>query len=465
MEKILPAITLQDMKEATKNDPELAKILEEKQKGKMSTETSKGPYAKMWGEITERDGMLLKGQQMIVPKKLQAQAIALAHEGHMQTDGTLRQLRESQWFRNMRKEVKAYVDSCKCQTAKPQNPTPPLKLKPLPKIPWLITAVDYKGPIGPQKYYLHTQMDLYSRYPEVHLTKSTSMLELKKVLAQTMRSHGKPAEIWSDGGAPYNGGEWEEWVRSWGTKPKKTTPEHPPANGMVERFNQELKHVLHAAYAEDKDPEEEVNKFVAAYRNTPHSSTGEKPSKLLFGRDVATKLPRFQKTPAGKHHQSARKMEKEKKDEMKRQYDRKHRVRLTDIKVGDWAYRRNRNVTTTRGPWEAIPFQITEVYFDKITGDRDGQVLTRDRKDWKKLEARPDHLIPREVETTAPARRPAAYGGGPAILLDPDDDWTPGIKTRSAKRKAEQAPPPAPPTPPTSPAPLIPLDETPRQPR
>ena len=77
----------------------------------------------MWTEIRERDGVLLKGDQIIVPKVLQPQAIALAHEGHMQADGTLRQLRESQWFRGMRLEVKKFINSSKCATANPRNPT------------------------------------------------------------------------------------------------------------------------------------------------------------------------------------------------------------------------------------------------------------------------------------------------------------------------------------------------------
>lgn len=144
------------------------------------------------------------GKKLVVPKSLQAQAIAIAHKGHQQTDGTLRLLRETQWFRNMRAEVHNYVESCKCQTANPANATPPLKLKPLPQIPWKITAVDYKGPIGPSKVYLHTQMDAYSRYPVVHLLKSTKLTELKKTLNATIRTYGRPDQIWSDGGPPYN---------------------------------------------------------------------------------------------------------------------------------------------------------------------------------------------------------------------------------------------------------------------
>ena len=134
-------------------------------------------------------------------------------------------------------------------------------------------------------------MDLYSRYPEVHVAKSTGMANIRPFMDQIMRTHGAPEEIRSDGGPPYNGHEWDEWVESWGAKPRKTTPYHPPANGMVERFNRNLKMVLHAAFAEGKDEVEEVHKYVANYRNTPHSITGEKPTKLLFNRDVKTKLP------------------------------------------------------------------------------------------------------------------------------------------------------------------------------
>ena len=70
---------------------------------------------------------------------------------------------------------------------------------------------------------------------------------------------------------------------------------------------------------------------MATYRNTPHSSTGEKPSKLPFGRDVATKLPRFQKVPKGKHHEEARKKEQRSKEVMKTQYDRRRRVKWVDL--------------------------------------------------------------------------------------------------------------------------------------
>ena len=82
--------------------------------------------------------------------------------------------------------------------------------------------------------YLHREMDLYSRYPEVHIIKRTSMKELTKVLNQIMSTHRWPNEIWSNGGPPCNSDKW----------PK--------------RFNQHLKLEILAADTEGKKQHADV---------------------------------------------------------------------------------------------------------------------------------------------------------------------------------------------------------------
>ena len=72
--------------------------------------------------------------------------------------------------------------------------------------------MDYKGPIGRQKWYLHTQMDAYTGYLVAHMTKTTKLMELKKCLNSTIRTLGRPEGIWSDGGPRYNSHEWKRWV-------------------------------------------------------------------------------------------------------------------------------------------------------------------------------------------------------------------------------------------------------------
>ena len=72
-----------------------------------------------------------------------------------------------------------------------------------------------------------------------------------------------------------------------GIKKLNTTAYHPECDGMVERFNQTLKSMLrkHAARF-GKQWDRFLSGVLYAYRNTPHESTGEKPSYLLFGTDL-----------------------------------------------------------------------------------------------------------------------------------------------------------------------------------
>ena len=83
---------------------------------------------------------------------------------------------------------------------------------------------------------------------------------------------------------------------------------------------------------------------------------------------------------------------------MKTQYDKKKRTRLVEISLGDWVYRRNTTPTTTRGPWEPIPFLVVHIQHNQITGRRQGEESTRDRSDWKLVVARPAHLEPFQKE-------------------------------------------------------------------
>ena len=65
-----------------------------------------------------------------------------------------------------------------------------------------------------------------------------------------------------------------------------TTSYHPQCDGMVERFNRTLKSALRKhAVKFGNQWDTYLPGIVYAYRNSPHDSTGEKPSFLLFGFD------------------------------------------------------------------------------------------------------------------------------------------------------------------------------------
>ena len=92
---------------------------------------------------------------------------------------------------------------------------------------------------------------------------------------------------------------------------------------MAKQFNQNLKLVIPAAYASGQDLEEEVDKYMAAYRSNPHVVTGHTPNKLMFNREIDTKLPESQLYPRPPQHKEARKRDSEAKQATKTRYVKK----------------------------------------------------------------------------------------------------------------------------------------------
>ena len=48
---------------------------------------------------------------------------------------------------------------------------------------------------------------------------------------------------------------------------------------------------MRIAHSEGRDWRKELQKFLLGYRSTPHTITGVSPAKLLFGREIRSKLP------------------------------------------------------------------------------------------------------------------------------------------------------------------------------
>ena len=105
-------------------------------------------YYEVFTDLTTIDGVILKGNQVIVPESLRAEVIGLAHEGHQYAEKTLNLLRQSCWFPKMRKDVLGYVGSCvPCLSAIPRVTPVPLQQNMLPDRAWQNLHADFKGPI------------------------------------------------------------------------------------------------------------------------------------------------------------------------------------------------------------------------------------------------------------------------------------------------------------------------------
>ena len=74
-----------------------------------------------------------------------------------------------------------------------------------------------------------------------------------------------------------------------GINKTRTTPLHPQSDGMVERFNQTLiEHLAKVVDENQRDWDRHIPLFHMAYRSAIHTTTGETPSKVLFGTTLRT---------------------------------------------------------------------------------------------------------------------------------------------------------------------------------
>ena len=218
-------------------------------------------YQKIFDELSYINGIIIRGEQIVIPDSIQSDTIGIAHEGHLGADKTLRLLRETCWFPHMAEKVRTFVKTClPCAAANPYNPPQPLQPNMLPERPWQSLHADFKGPIG-SKYYLHVIIDQYSKYPEVDIVKSTSFSSLEPCLDRILASHGIPEKLTTDNGSPYFSHEMSEYAKLHGIKHEPVSPEDPQCNGFAENFVKLLRKFVHTTIIDGRNPQKELQKY------------------------------------------------------------------------------------------------------------------------------------------------------------------------------------------------------------
>ena len=418
------AVTLQVLQYETGQDSKLRNLKEDIKKGKLRPELEK-EYKSVFQEMTVMDEVVMRGDRLLIPKALRADILALAHEGHPGIVSMLQNLRESVWWPKITTDTEQYVETCEigCAAASARNTPPPMVIRQTPDRPWQHCSADYKGPIGGQ-YYLHVLIDNFTRFPEVKMTKSTSMKKLYPVLDEVFGVHGIPETITHDNGPPYNSEDWRRYARECGFKSLRCSPEHPEGNGIAERFMRVLVKIIHAAMAENKDPRIEVQRRLLNYRNTPHSSTGASPASLMFNRQIRTKLPAVFKPSQDEKLIRARKRDQQTRSDRSHRRDTKRGAKELNYKPGDKVLISQKK-STIAPPFDPNPFKVVKVIGNQVTAQRGNMVRIRNKAKFKLLKERPESLKPStkpKENTPAPADDYEWYDGAKVTVAEKTDN-------------------------------------------
>lgn len=368
-------LSLDAIREATKDDPELNKVLENLKTQQWQGEQMR-PYKLVREEISSVDGLLLRCDRIIIPQNLRRAVIERAHRGHQGICKTKAFVRETAWFPGVDSTVEEAVRNClACQASIDKHDAAPLVMSELPDSPWLEVSVDFTGPMKSGEYIM-VVLDEYSRFPEVEIIHSLTTDVVTRHLETIFSRHGCPACVKSDNGAPFSGAQFKEWCQQFNIHHRKITPLWPAGNGECERFMRSIKKAMRTSVITTGNWRTQLQTFLRHYRATPHSSTNVSPAELLFGRKIRTELPKL--PPPRVENSSLRKCDADAKLSMKENAERRRRSIHVAPEVGSLVLVRQQEKGKLIPPFNPTPYRIIAKKGTMLTAkSSDGHITTR----------------------------------------------------------------------------------------
>ena len=234
-------------------------------------------------------------KRVVVPSHLREKLIGEVHggpmSGHFATTRIFTTLSRTWWWDGMYQDVNRHCKTCpQCVmvTGAGRPGHPPLKPIPVSR-PFQIMGIDIMDlPRTNQgnKHVIVVQ-DFLTKWPFVFAVPDQKTHRIARLIVEEIVPMvGVPEALLSDRGTNLLSHLMRDVCELLGVEKLNTTAYHPQCNGQVERFNRTLKTMIRKHVSKfGAQWDKYLHGLVWAYRNTPHDSTNEKPSFLLFGVD------------------------------------------------------------------------------------------------------------------------------------------------------------------------------------
>lgn len=235
-------------------------------------------------ELAVYDGILMKGQKLLVPRSLRSNMLEIVHAGHMGVEKTLKRARDVLFWPRISSDITQLVLNCPtCLEYRNSNPKEPLMSPEIPEYPWQIVATDIFT--WNQKDFI-VVADYYSHYFEVKELPNMKSATIIKRMKGIFSRLGIPQRVISDNQTCYSSAEYAQFAKEWDFEAITSSPYHSQGNGFAEAYVKICKRIFTKAKAANKDP----LIGLLEYRNTP-LNIGFSPAALLMGRQLRSILP------------------------------------------------------------------------------------------------------------------------------------------------------------------------------
>ena len=197
-----PPCSAEDLREATRRDPVLAKVILGLQSGGWPSPlpVELAPFHRREMELSVINGLVIWGQHVIIPQKWRQMVKNELHEGNFGSQHMKALAQSYMWLPNMDAELEATAavyNACTLHARDP--PKTAVHPWPWPTHPWVRLHIDYDGPVDGVMLLVLT--DVHSKWletvPVQHATAKATTSALRHIFA----SHGLPEVILSDNGS------------------------------------------------------------------------------------------------------------------------------------------------------------------------------------------------------------------------------------------------------------------------
>ena len=282
---ILPDIKMDSVRTIAAKDSEYQELLKLVRDGfpnkKSDVPLSLRPYWGVHEQLSEDDGLVLKGMRLVVPKSLRQDVLRDLHASHQGIERTRRRARQVVYWPNLPNDISNVVQSCiKCRERLPSQTKEPIINEPRPSLPFQSTSADLFTYAGYQ-YIVYS--DRLSGWPCVgKFGHTVTSKEVIRFLRQRFADVGVPRKLTTDGGPQFASRAFADFCRRWTVNHEKSSPHHHQANGHAEAAVKAVKGLIAKTTLNGDLDVDSFQKGLLEWRNTPRSD-GRSPAQVLYG--------------------------------------------------------------------------------------------------------------------------------------------------------------------------------------
>lgn len=241
-------------------------------------------------------------EQIVVPTSLIPYVLEGSETVHYAFFKTYRSIKEKYFWKNMYRDIKNFSNSCKQCIEKKGFPLTksPLQNFQTPSYPMELLSMDILGPLpiseGGNRYILGA-IDHFSKYSMLFALPDMTAKTIASKLMEVILTFGLPHSILSDLGTNFQSKLFTELAKELKINKLKTTPYRPSTNGQSERINKSIKNSLTCLSQTTSDWDTYLGYYNFMYNNSYHDTIHEKPSFIMFNRDLNLPFHLLEQTP------------------------------------------------------------------------------------------------------------------------------------------------------------------------